>query len=324
MCKLSEKFYSKFANYLLRDREMVAQYLINSKGVGTIQRNLYYPFLKRALTVVPPRDEQIAIANFLDDKVSKIDEAIAQKEQLIQLLNERKQIIIQNAVTKGLNPNAPMKDSGIEWIGKTPEHWEVKKLKYLGYFINGYAFPSGDFTENGIRVMKISNIQTMQVDWQDSSYVGEKYWRKCKNFRVLDGDLVFALTRPVISTGIKATIYRGTDQILLNQRNSVLRTKGNVSLSWLYFTMLTDDFVGAFQAEIDNTGQQPNISTYSIGELAISYPPINEQEKIQHEIESLSIKIDKAIKLSLTVIDKLKEYKSTLINSVVTGKIKVS
>src|SRR5690606_36539638 len=102
------------------------QYLISSKGVGTIQRNLYWPQLRRTYVGIPSIEEQAAIATFLDDKTAKIDRAIAQKEQLIALLKERKQIIIQNAVTKGLDPNVKLKDSGVEWIGEIPEHWEVK------------------------------------------------------------------------------------------------------------------------------------------------------------------------------------------------------
>jgi type I restriction enzyme S subunit len=129
--KLSPKVDAKFANYFFRNSAMVSQYLINSKGVGTIQRNLYWQHLKRSNVVLPPTQEQTQIAEFLNQKTSEIDQAIAIKEQQIALLNERKQIVIQKAVTQGLNPNVPMKDSGVEWIGQIPEHWEIKKLKYV-------------------------------------------------------------------------------------------------------------------------------------------------------------------------------------------------
>ena len=94
-------------------------------------KNISYDKLRYSQLPIPSQNEQIAIADFLDEKVGQIDAAIAQKAQLIELLNERKQIVIQNAVTKGLNPKAPMRDSGIEWIGEIPEHWEVKKLKNI-------------------------------------------------------------------------------------------------------------------------------------------------------------------------------------------------
>ena len=128
---LSKEINPKYANYLFRDGSMVSQYLICSKGVGTIQRNLYWPHLRRTIVALPSYIEQTAIANFLDTKTNQIDEAIAIKEQQIALLNERKQILIQQAVTQGLDPTVPMKDSGVEWIGKIPEHWEVIRFKNL-------------------------------------------------------------------------------------------------------------------------------------------------------------------------------------------------
>ena len=123
---LGRSYHPTYANYLFRDQIMVGQYLVNSKGVGTIQRNLYWHHLKRANTILPPYNEQEAIANFLDEKTAQIDQAIELKEKQIALLQERKQILIQNAVTRGLNPNAPMKESGVDWIGKIPVHWSKK------------------------------------------------------------------------------------------------------------------------------------------------------------------------------------------------------
>lgn len=128
---LADCFDPSFSNYYFRTSTTVAHYLIASKGVGTIQRNLYWPSLKRCNVVIPPIVEQRAISAFLDDKCAKIDGAVKIKEDQIALLRERRQIIIQDAVTRGLNPSAQMKDSGIDWIGQIPAHWEVKRLKYL-------------------------------------------------------------------------------------------------------------------------------------------------------------------------------------------------
>ena len=108
--------------------------------------------------------EQNTIANFLDHETTKIDHLIEKQQQLIELLKEKRQAVISHAVTKGLDPNVPMKDSGVEWLGEVPEHWDIKKIKYLGSILNGYAFPSDGFTEEGIKVLKISNIQTMYLD----------------------------------------------------------------------------------------------------------------------------------------------------------------
>lgn len=157
---LSEDIVPRFGNYLFRDGAMVANYLVSSKGVGTIQRNLYWPQLKRALVFLPPTEEQLLIACFLDKKTALIDEAISIKEQQISLLKERKQIIIQQAVTQGLDPNVPMKDSGVDWIGKIPAHWDVKRLKYLGKSIIGLTYSPNDLSDEkgGTLVARSSNL----------------------------------------------------------------------------------------------------------------------------------------------------------------------
>jgi type I restriction enzyme S subunit len=273
--------------------------------------------------VFPPLLEQTAIAAFLDRKTAQIDQAVAIKEKQIALLKERKQILIQNSVTRGLNLDAPMRDSGVEWIGEIPTHWKVSHIKYLGKIINGFAFDSGSFTENGIRVMKISNIQTMSIDWSDASYIHEKYFELYSQFQIQVGDLVFALTRPIISTGIKAAIVNSDEKILLNQRNAVLRPNQKAIKAWLFFIILNEYFVKEFEKQIDRTGQQPNISTQAIGNLKVPIPCVQEQIAIVTHIETQSAKIDKVIALQQQQIDKLKEYKATLINSAVTGKIKM-
>ena len=126
---LSNEIDYDFANYLFRDCTMVSHYVICSKGVGTIQRNLYWPHLKRVNVCLPPLPEQTAIAAFLDRKTALIDQAIDIKQKQIELLKERRQILIHKAVTRGLNPNVKMKDSGVAWIGEVPIGWEVKKIK---------------------------------------------------------------------------------------------------------------------------------------------------------------------------------------------------
>src|SRR5690606_35808950 len=128
-------------------------YLLCSKGVGTIQRNLYWPQLKRVYLIFPSLEEQQTIAQFLDDKTAKIDQTITIKQKEIELLKERRQILIQQAVTKGLNATVQMKDSGVDWIGEIPEHWEVRKLKYVVYMQSGETITAESFTDEGYSVM---------------------------------------------------------------------------------------------------------------------------------------------------------------------------
>lgn len=272
---------------------------------------------------IPSIQEQTAIANYLDRKTAEIDELIADKKRLLELYEEEKAAIINQAVTKGINPNVPMKDSGIEWLGEIPEHWEVKPLKYLGRFINGYSFKSTDFGKSGVRVLKISNIQNMRIDWSDESFIDESFYEEQKNYRVLSNDLVFALTRPIISSGIKVALIETNERILLNQRNSIFRPL-NLNIKWVYYLLLSSNFIQEFDSRIDKTGQQPNISSNDIGEISIPIPNHQEQNEIISFIEEYSIKVDSKINKTQKLIDLLTEYRTALISEVVTGKVKVT
>ncbi|MFJ5691746.1 restriction endonuclease subunit S [Providencia stuartii] len=316
------ELHSKFLAYYVKSNAFTEQVDLVAKGMSypainsTELSNLY--------VVCAPIQEQLLIANYLDKKTALIDEAISIKEKQINLLKERKQIIIQQAVTQGLDPNVPMKDSGVDWIGKIPEHWEVKRIKHVGKIINGYAFPSDAFIQEGARVMKISNIQTMRLDWSDSSYVDALWLDKTAQFRIYKGDLVFALTRPVISTGIKAALVDTDEPILLNQRNAVFRPNDTCDKNWIYFVLLTKGFINDFEMQIDITGQQPNISTVAIGNLPFPLPPELEQKVIVSDLSRRCALLDMAVDDQIAQIERLKEYKTSLINSAVTGKIKIT
>lgn len=314
----------EFFNWAIRSKLYVSFFGSASDGVRIGQWDLSKTRMKVIPFVLPSEEEQSLIANFLDKKTALIDEAISIKEKQINLLKEHKQIIIQQAVTQGLDPNVPMKDSGVDWIGKIPEHWEVKRIKHVGKIINGYAFPSDAFIQEGARVMKISNIQTMRLDWSDSSYVDALWLDKTAQFRIYKGDLVFALTRPVISTGIKAALVDTDEPILLNQRNAVFRPNDTCDKNWIYFVLLTKGFINDFEMQIDITGQQPNISTVAIGNLPFPLPPELEQKVIVSDLSRRCALLDMAVDDQIAQIERLKEYKTSLINSAVTGKIKIT
>lgn len=312
--------FLKYVFFSLYSRGVNYVSIKQTTGIQNLDANSYL----NEVFCFPDEFVQAEVANFLDKKTALIDEAISIKEQQISLLKERKQIIIQQAVTQGLDPNVPMKDSGVDWIGKVPAHWEVKRIKHAGKIINGYAFPSDAFIQEGARVMKISNIQTMRLDWSDSSYVDALWLTKTNQFRIYKGDLVFALTRPVISTGIKAALVDTDEPILLNQRNAVFRPNDTCDKNWIYFVLLTKGFINDFEMQIDITGQQPNISTVAIGNLSFPLPPELEQKAIVSDLSRRCALLDKAVDDQIAQIEKLKEYKTTLINSAVTGKIKIT
>lgn len=285
---------------------------------NTISKDNFFAFK----TFVPPKEEQTAIAAFLDDKTAKIDRAIAQKEQLIALLKERKQIVIQDAVTKGLNPNATMKHSGVEWIGEIPEHWEVKKVKYILRKSFSGGTPSTDkieYWDGGIQWISSVDIKTdfLSKTSREISAIGLK--RSSSNVAP-KGSVVFVTRSGILQHTFALSILE--KDMAINQDIKCLIFSEHVYQP--YFLRLIQ---GNNSKVLVETRQQAatveSINMDAFFNLIIPIPPKQEQNAIVAHIETQSAKIEKAIALQEQQIEKLKELKATLIDSAVTGKIRV-
>lgn len=315
--------YVKYFHYLFRTDIYANLFKQYSTGIIDSRLRLYPDKFLSLKCQAPPLDIQHRIADYLDRKCSQIDAIIARQQEVIEKLKAYKLSVITEAVTKGLNPHAPMKDSGVEWIGEIPADWEVSKLKFMGHFVNGYAFSSNSFTTDGVRVMKIANIQPMRISWIDASYVDTSEYNRLSMYRVEQGDLVFALTRPIINGGIKVAIFDGKDKVLLNQRNAMFKGLSRVLSRWMYYVMQNQMYVQEFALYIDATGQQPNISTNEISQIKIPIPPIEVQQEIIMKLDAIMASIEKLISRKEQVIQRLSDYKKSLIYEVVTGKKEV-
>lgn len=289
---------------------------------------LNLPFLKPALS------EQTAIAHFLDNKTTKIDTAIAQKEKMIALLKERKQIVIQNAVTGkwsmtdgkwGPTPKEIMKDSGVEWIGEVPVGWEVKRLRNLGqtqngisagaeYFGKGYPFVSyGDVYKN-IELPKV--VKGLAQSSEEDQ----------KQYSVKKGDVFFTRTSETIeevgfSSVCMHTINNSTFGGFLIRFRPTSNNYLYEGYSKFYFSSVIHR---AYFVKEMNLVTRASLSQELLKNLPTLLPSLEEQKEIADYIETQSTKIEQAITLQQSQIEKLKEYKATLIDSAVTGKIKVT
>jgi type I restriction enzyme S subunit len=318
---LSNTINSDFANYLFRDGTMVSHYLICSKGVGTIQRNLYWPQLKRANVCLPPLPEQTAIAAFLDRKTTLIDQAINIKQKQIDLLKERRQILIHKAVTRGLNPNAKMKDSGVEWIGEIPEHWEVSRLKNHIELLTGFPFKSENYTSEGIKLARGINVKESVFNWEETRYwpVVEKHLER---YLLKEGDVLISMDGSKVGKNF-CKVKEEDLPILLLQRVARLRSTSLLNSSFLFNHIVNRNFL--LWVEMTKTDPMvPHIAPSDINNFQITIPPLAEQKVISEIIDIISSKIATAISFKEQEIEKLKEYKATLINSAVTGKIMVN
>ncbi|ENA0808079.1 restriction endonuclease subunit S [Providencia rettgeri] len=304
----------EFFNWAIRSKLYVSFFGSASDGVRIGQWDLSKTRMKVIPFVLPSEEEQSLIANFLDKKTALIDEAISIKEQQISLLKERKQIIIQQAVTQGLDPNVPMKDSGVDWIGKIPAHWEVKRLKYVTKILKriiGYEGPDVlSITQKGIKVKDIESGEG-QLAMDYSKYQIVRVGDFAMNHMdLLTGYVDISQFEGVVSPDYRVFIntYNGLrDDFLLSifqlgyQQKIFYRYGQGVSL------------LGRWRFPADN-----------FNNFFIPVPPIEEQAEIVQSVQREWLKLDNAIELLISQIEKLKEYKTTLINSAVTGKIKIT
>ena len=296
------------------------QDLINLFSRGAAQAGLPSDFVSNIFLLIPPEPEQTAIATFLDHKTAKIDELIKKNEGLIELLKEKRQAIISHAVTKGLDPNAKMKDSGIDWIGDILEGWGVKKLKYVAEIVLGKMLQNEDSGKDELKpYMRAQNIQWEIVDITD---VKEMWFSdyEIKKYRVQKGDLLISeggeVGRTALWNGeleecyIQNSVHKVTvDKKLANNRYllNLLKTYGK----WGYFESIV------------NRVSIGHLTREKLKEIKIVCPPKNEQEQIVTYLDKKSSSMDEIIQKIQPQIEKLKEYRQALISNVVTGKVRV-
>ncbi len=306
-----------YCNYLLKSYNFIEEFYRMGHGIVADLWTTRYDEMKFIMVGIPPLPEQTAIANFLDDKTQKIDQAIGIKEQQIALLKERKQILIHKAVTGQLimengkwimTPKEKMKDSGVEWIGEIPEGWEVKRLKFISKLISEKASSKESF----LPYIGMENIEswTGKHTISDSETEGlASYFDK--------GDILFGKLRPYL-----AKVYLAEKEGICSTEFLVYRAGKQIHNFYLNLMMLSFEFINLIDSSTYGS-KMPRANSDFIGNQLIPTPPLSEQKEISSYIESASQKIDTAISLKTQEIEKLKEYKSSLINSVVTGKVKI-
>ena len=317
-----KEIHSAYCNYLLKSNGFVEEFYRMGHGIVADLWTTRYNEMSSIILGIPKLVEQQAIAKFLDKKTEQIDRAIAIKQQQITLLKERKQIIIQNAVTKGLNPKAQMKDSGVEWIGEIPEHWQVKKLFGLCRFVRGSsAFAKDELLSNG-QYIALQYGKTYKVDEVDNSYgfyVNEEFYKESQV--VSFGDIIFISTSETIEDLGHSVIYNRDDIGLLGGEQLLIKPNNDL-LDHYYIYYSTK----MFSKELRKYATGIKVFRFNINDLKTIYtavPPKEEQAKIAFYIKDSLVRVDKTIDLQQAQINKLKEYKATLIDSAVTGKIKV-
>lgn len=312
---------SDYIGYLLQSEGFIGDVVSNSVGVS-------YPAINSSvLTRLPvvelPLEEQKAIAQFLDHKTKQIDDLIAKKETLIEKLDEKRTALISHAVTKGLDPSAPMKDSGIEWLGEIPKHWEVKRLRYTGscqngiskgadYFGFGYPFVNYTDVYANLELPKIVNGLANSTDEDRISY------------SVKTGDVFFTRTSETIEEiGITSTCFNSIDNATFSGFLIRVRPFKNLILtgfSKYYFRCQLHRY---FFVKEMNLVTRASLSQELLKKLPVLLPPLEEQQKIADYLDQKTTQIDQQKAKIQEAIELLKEYRTALITNAVTGKIDV-
>jgi len=315
--RLKTKAVNKYFHYLFRTELYKSEFKRNSSGVIESRLRLYTDDFFRIWSILPPFPEQTAIAEFLDRKTALIDQAIDIKQKQIELLKERKQILIHKAVTRGLDPNVKMRDSGVEWIGEIPEHWEVKKLKFSTKIFRG-KFTHRPRNDERLYNGKYPFFQTGDVA-RAGKYLSD-YKQTLNDFGLRvstlfpKGTIVITIAANIGDISILDIDACFPDSIVGFEPMEL------ITRDFLYNSLIVmkEQFMSS---TIKNT--QMNLNVDRIGSNLITIPKIHEQLEIIKYIDTASSKIEYSISLKEKEIEKLKEYKATLINSAVTGKFKV-
>lgn len=291
--------------------------LINDVCYATTVKHLSTSDIENSFFPVPTIQEQHAIVAYLNEKCNKIDGAIDVQKKKIDLLNELKQTIITNAVTKGLNPNAPMKDSGVEWIGQVPEHWEVMKLKRCSTIKTGCTPPTSE----------TKYYDSEDINWYTPADIGENKLaeaeKKISSVSKLDGVCRIFPERSIYFVGIGATIGKVSycdEEASSNQQINAIIPNKRANYKFLTYVLKSQKDEIYLTA---NTVTLPIINQDRTGSLLCPIPSIEEQAEIVQFIETETERIDAHISKANRRIELLNELKQSIITEAVTGKIKV-
>lgn len=318
---------NKYLKYLLLSPKLID--LVNSSTYGSKMPRANWEFIKNIEIPLPSFEAQKSIECYIETKTRAVDKLVEQIERLIKLLEEKRQSMITEAVTKGLNPNVKMKDSGVEWIGEIPENWYMKKLKYFIETIKGFAFKSEDFTESGIPVVKTTDIKNNTVINLSDTFVAEDKYEDFEKVRVFKDDILMSTvgsTPNVINSAVGqlGLVPIEFDGALLNQNAVKLKADNNIVFSkYLFYMLCNKRYREYLNLGAHGTANQASLSLDYILDFLAVLPPLVEQGEILKVLDYKTSQIDKVTNNMREQIEKLKEYRQSVIYEAVTGKIDV-
>ena len=312
-----KKCDSLFLSYSLNSNSSTFQKARTAKGQIII--HIYSSNLREIILPLPLKSEQTTIANYLDRKTAELEKLITQKESLLKLYKEEKTAIINQAVTKGINPDVKLKDSGIDCLGDIPEHWEVKKLKYVGKTKYGLGQPP-KLKFDGLPLIRATNIFSGRIDDKDMIFVDPNDIPYDRDPVLKEFDII--VVRSGAYTADSAIIPKKYEGAITGY-DMVFRSDYNYNSKFISFVLLSNYVLNNQLILQSLRAAQPHLNREELGETLILIPQIEEQTQIVQHIETETARINAKEEKTKKLIELLKEYKTALISEVVTGKIKV-
>lgn len=323
--KPRKTLYPDFCNYLLKSEAFINEYYRNGRGIVADLWTTRYQEMKMIKVAIPKMDEQIAITHYLDSATSNLDRAISQQQNMIDLLNERKQIIIQNAVTKGLDSNVKMKDSGIDWIGEIPIYWETRRLDFCAWIrarLGWKGLKASEYTDTGYPFLSAFNIVNEQLCWEPINFINRQRYEESPDIKLKIGDILLVKDGAGIGKCARVDLLP-LGESTANGSLAFITPNKDVNYKYLYYFIISDSFKQLTSILINGMGV-PHLTQGEMKKVKIPLPPINEQNRIAVCLDNKIGKLNKAINSVQVLIEKMQERKQIIINDVVTGKVKVS
>lgn len=314
--------------FSLAIRHMALSGFVNSLAKGVRERSTEFRWADASVQrfPVPPLNEQDQIISFIDRETAKIDALIEEQRRLIALLKEKRQAVISHAVTKGLDPHAPMTNSGIEWLGDVPAHWTLAPLKRTAAVLAGYAFAANAFSHNSDnwRLLRGINLSASGIRWNEDTV----YWERSADdglspWELRAGDVVLGMDRPWIGDGLRvAEITEDDLPCMLLQRVAAVRADCPSAQRFILHCLRHEAFFHHCAPEMTGVSV-PHISGGQIEEFRMPVPPADEMVAIAAHIDSRSNEFAALISAAHSAIELLGERRAALISAAITGKIDV-
>jgi type I restriction enzyme S subunit len=310
-----------FLDYLVRSDQYILYFKAFSSGVIDSRLRIYPDVFGRLFSALPPTDEQHAIVAFLDRETTKIDTLVAEQEKLIELLKEKRQALISHTVTKGLDPKAPMKDSGIEWLSDVPAHWKLSRLKYVAHLIIDCPHETPIYDADGdYLVIRTADVEEGDLDSSKMYRLSEEQFRaRTRRQSLLSNDLVYG--REGERWG-HAALVPESDRYCLGQRMMQFRLGDGHEPQYMMWQL---NAISTYrQGEVDTVGAtSPHVNVSTIRNYRLAEPAYKEQAEIAVYLAVQTVSISALAREADHAIELLKERRSALISAAVTGKIDV-